>query len=122
MKLAGATLMWCSGCDRIVTKAQLDQAGQHCGEEPYSEEPRGIFKRMALAAIPQDLISTPAVAAGDARRLKLAAALWPSIEALFEALSASAPVHDCADDRADLRKQVDELWAAVRQISDDIGP
>lgn len=103
---------WCRACARLVPAAELadvtevadrvfDLRGTHTrcpypgDEHPAAEHltAAGLFGELALLAIPHELISTPAVAAGHARRLKLAAALWPAVQVL---LAATAPGQDQA--------------------------
>lgn len=48
-------------------------------------DPRVAFRRGALDAIPYNLIDSPAVGVGDARRYMLADAMWPVAEPLLAA-------------------------------------
>lgn len=74
---AERTVQWCHNCWML---AAPDHNGFH---DVRPETVRWAFRESALDAIPNNLIATPAVASGDARRYKLADAMWPVVEQLL---------------------------------------
>lgn len=74
-------------CERVIRLGCEEVCdGQHtvCGEPIHERTLRGLFWEMALSAIPIELINQPCVGIGDARRIKLAYALWPAVETLLD--------------------------------------
>ncbi|WP_367139714.1 hypothetical protein [Saccharothrix sp. HUAS TT1] len=128
---------WCRDCCRLIPDTELadvvhttdgrsrfDRIGTHteCGERSAEHVSAGaLFTALALVAIPHELISSPAVGAGDARRVKLAAALWPAVQVVFAATGAgpAEPAGPVAAQSSPARDG-DDTWSRWRNALLDV--